>query len=128
MRDEQAQRYARHLSLPEVGGLGQTALLVASASVPLRELEPRAEIIAASYLAAGGVGTVIARDASEAQRAEIAARGPDTRVLAEGEGRELALAPRPAWWPAVEGDDVALAFWRGAHAATRWMWNVVQSR
>ena len=37
------------------------------------------------------------------QLAELAAHGPDTRVAAEGEGREVALAPRPAWWPARRG-------------------------
>jgi hypothetical protein len=35
--------------------------------------------------------------------------------------RELALRPRPAWWPVTDGDATALAFWRGGHAATRWM-------
>ena len=126
MRDAQAQRYARHLRLPDVGGLGQTALLVATARVPLREPEAAAELIAASYLAAGGVGTVVLAGASEAQCAAIAAHGPDTRVTADGdEGRELALAPRPAWWPAAQGDEVALAFWRGGLAATRWMLDAI---
>ena len=31
MRDEQVQRYARHVILPDIGPLGQTALLVAVA-------------------------------------------------------------------------------------------------
>ena len=31
MRDEQVRRYARHILLPDVGGLGQTALLVVDA-------------------------------------------------------------------------------------------------
>ena len=35
MRDEQVRRYARHILLPDVGGLGQTALLVSSASLDL---------------------------------------------------------------------------------------------
>jgi len=121
MRDDQVQRYARHLSLPDVGGLGQTALLVSSARLQLRESEPLAELIAASYLAAGGVGTLVLPGAGGAQREELAARGPDTRIVDSGEGREVALAPRPAWWPGGAGDDVALAFWRGALAATRWM-------
>jgi len=33
----------------------------------------------------------------------------------------VVLAPRPAWWPSCDGDAIALAFWRGAVAATRWM-------
>jgi hypothetical protein len=121
MRDDQVQRYARHLALPDIGGLGQTALLVAKARIRLREPEPGAELIAASYLAAGGVGTLVVTDATEAQRTAVAARGPDTRVEATGDGRDVELAPRPAWWPNAAGDDFALALWRGAIAATRWM-------
>lgn len=128
MRDDQAQRYARHLILPDVGGLGQTALLVATARVPLREPDPRAELIAASYLAAGGTGTIVLANSTDEQRAEIAARGPDTEVLAEGSGREVALSPRPAWWPAGAGDELALAFWRGSLAATRWMIDAITAR
>ncbi len=129
MRDEQVRRYSRHILLPDVGGLGQTALLVASARLELREQEPAAELIAASYLAAGGVGKIAVRGASDAQLAELAAHGPDSRVLAgpalEPDGRdisrEVVLQPRPAWWPSADGDATALAFWRGGLAATRWM-------
>ncbi len=129
MRDEQVQRYARHILLPDVGGLGQTALLVASARLELREREPDAELIAAAYLAAGGVGTVVVRGAGDAQLAEIAAHGPDSLVVTEpileddgrDVSREVALQPRPAWWPSAEGDATALAFWRGGLAAARWM-------
>ena len=121
MRDDQVRRYARHIMLPDIGGLGQTAVMVASARVPLRESEPVAELVAATYLAAGGVGTLVIPDATDAQRAELAAHGPDTRLATSGDGRELALAPKPAWWPGADGDAVALAFWRGAIAATRWL-------
>lgn len=121
MRDEQVRRYSRHIKLKDVGGLGQTALMVATAKVVLRESEPRAELIAGSYLAAGGVGTIVATPATEAQLADLAAHGPDTKLVTEGGGREIQLAPKPAWWPSVEGDDVALAFWRGSIAATAWM-------
>ena len=128
MRDEQVHRYARHLSLPDVGGLGQTALLVATARVELRESEPRAELIAATYLAAGGVGTIALANASDAQRAEVAAHGADSHVTAAGDGRAVALAARPAWWPEADSDGEALAFWRGALAATRWMADTVARR
>jgi hypothetical protein len=121
MRDEQVRRYSRHLALPDVGGLGQTALLVAAARVPLREAEPLAELVAATYLAAGGVGTVIVPGANDDQRGALEAHGPDTVVATQGDGREVTLATRPSWWPAAAGDDVALAYWRGALAATRWM-------
>lgn len=126
MRDDQVQRYARHVILPDVGGLGQTALMVATARLRLRDSDPLAEVIAGSYLAACGVGTVVVTAATDAQRAEIAAHGPDTHVVAEGEGREVELAPRPTWWPSADGDGVALAFWRGAIAATRWMTETIE--
>jgi hypothetical protein len=125
VRDDQAQRYARHLLLPDVGGLGQTALLVAAARIPLRDPEPTAERIAGEYLAAGGVGTLVVPDADPGLRASLAAHGPDTRIQTVGEGREVALAPRPAWWPGGADDAVALAFWRGALAAVRWMTETV---
>lgn len=121
MRDEQVRRYSRHIKLKDVGGLGQTALMVATAKVVLRESEPRAELIAAMYLAAGGVGKIVATPTTEAQIAELAAHGPDTKLITDGGGREVQLAPKPAWWPSAEGDDVALAFWRGSIAATAWM-------
>jgi hypothetical protein len=124
MRDEQVRRYARHILLPDVGGLGQTALLEASARLELRGADPRAELVACSYLAAGGVGAIVITGASDAQLAVLAAHGPDTTLETSGEGRELTLAPKPAWWPAADGDDTALGFWRGGLAAVRWMADV----
>jgi adenylyltransferase/sulfurtransferase len=123
MRDEQVRRYARHILLPDVGGLGQTALMVSAARVELHESEPDAELTCALYLAAGGVGTVVLHGATAEQVAEIAGHGADTTVAPGGAGRDIALAPRPAWWPAASrhGDATALAFWRGGLAALRWM-------
>src|SRR5262245_27159554 len=122
MRDDQVRRYARHLQLPDIGGLGQTAVLVAVARLPRREAEPPAEVVGGTFLAASGVGTAVVPGASEAELAELAAHAADSRVVTEGEGgKELVLVPRPAWWPAADGDDVALAFWRGGIAATRWL-------
>jgi hypothetical protein len=125
MRDEQVRRYSRHIMLPDVGGLGQTALMVASAKVVLRESEPAAELVAASYLAAGGVGTLVVPSASDPQRVELVARAADTKVVTQGDGREVVLAPRPPWWPDAQGDATALAFWRGSIAATLWMADIV---
>jgi hypothetical protein len=125
MRDEQVRRYARHVMLPDVGGLGQTALMVAAAKLTLRESEPAAELVAGSYLAAGGVGTLVVSSATDAQRSDLAAHGPDTKVVVEGDGREVMLSPRPAWWPNAHSDATALAFWRGGVAATLWMADVI---
>jgi hypothetical protein len=121
MRDVQVQRYARHIQLPDIGGLGQTSVLVAAAKLPLRDSEPRAELIAATFLVAGGVGTLVVPNATDEQRADLAAHGPDTRVLADGAGRDVALEPRPSWWPSADGDAEALAYWRGGLAAARWL-------
>lgn len=121
MRDEQVRRYARHILLPDVGGLGQTALMVSRARIELRESEPDAEILASTYLAAGGVGTIVLRGATNAQRAQLAAHGADTTFVDDGQGTELQLQPKPPWWPSTAGDATALAFWRGGIAATKWM-------
>jgi hypothetical protein len=124
VRDEQVRRYARHILLPDVGGLGQTALMVSTAHLELRESEPAAELIAASYLAAGGVGTIAVKGADDSQIAILSSRGADSRVVTSNDGRPVVLAPRPSWWPAAPGDDQALAFWRGGLAAVRWMADV----
>lgn len=124
MRDEQVRRYARHILLPDVGGLGQTALMVSAAHLGLRESEPTAELVAAAYLAAGGVGTIAVTGAEDSQLAIIATHGPDTKVVTGTTGRPVVLAPRPPWWPAASDDDRALAFWRGSIAAVRWMADV----
>jgi hypothetical protein len=124
VRDEQVRRYARHILLPDVGGLGQTALMVATARLELHESEPLAELIAAQYLVAGGVGTIVLRGATIAQRASLAAHGSDTTIASEGTGREICFHPRPAWWPTAAppgSDATALAFWRGSLAAVQWM-------
>jgi hypothetical protein len=121
MKDEQVQRYARHMQLAEIGGLGQTAVLVASAKLPLRDVDPRAELIAATFLAAGGVGTLVVPSSTDVQRAELSLHGPDTKVVADGNGRDVPLGPRPAWWPRTDGDAEALAYWRGGIAAAVWL-------
>ena len=124
MRDEQVRRYARHILLPDVGGLGQTALMVATAKIDLRESVPDAELIAALYLAAGGVGHIVIRGATDAQLANIAVHGGDSKLATDGTGRAVELSPRPTWWPAAtasDGDATALAFWRGGLAAVQWM-------
>ena len=135
MRDDQVRRYARHVLVPDIGGLGQTALLVATARLELRE-DDEAALIAAMILAAGGVGKLALRGGTEAQRAQIAAHGPDTTLVANAPseppaldtqpapvrpGTEVAIPAAPAWWPGAPGDAVALAYWRGSIAATRWM-------
>jgi hypothetical protein len=134
VRDDQAQRYARHIQLAEIGGLGQTAIMVSTAKLALREPDPRAELIAAQFLAAAGVGTLIVTHSTSAQRADVAIHALDTRVIAEPDAErskqpvtlrtaeyEVVLVPRPSWWPSSAGDEVALAYWRGGLAASAFL-------
>lgn len=123
MRDDQVRRYARHILVPDIGGLGQTALLVATARMELRESEPDAELIAATFLASGGVGKLAIRGVTDAQIERLAGHGSDTTIVPDEtvEGSELTLQPKPAWWPGAAGDALALAYWRGSLAAVRWM-------
>jgi molybdopterin-synthase adenylyltransferase len=57
LTEAQIRRYARHVLLPDVGGAGQARLLGATAIVDLA-VDSAAAIVAATYLAAAGVGTV----------------------------------------------------------------------
>ena len=125
MRDDQMRRYARHILLPEVGGDGQRALMASRVRLALPDRVGRddaaAARVAARFLVAGGVGTVVVPDVDPTSRADLAAHALDGEVSATGTGDELELPPRPAWWPACDGDDAALACWRGGLAATTWM-------
>lgn len=93
----QVERYARHVVLAEIGGVGQAAILAARACVapgdPARALAHR-------FLAASGA---IVDDAAPA----------------------IALPPRPAWWPADGDDDPALAWWRAGTGVARFLARVV---
>ncbi len=122
MRDEQVRRYARHILLPDVGGLGQTALLVATARV---DVSHRAGLIAACYLAAGGTGTIVAAHAGEGELTTLHTFNPDSKIVKEPPPNvhpiPVAIPDAPPWWLDSEGDATALAFWRGGIAAVRWM-------
>jgi len=122
VRDEQVRRYARHILLPDVGGLGQTALLTATAQV---DVAHAAGLIAASYLTAGGTGTLVAEHAGEPELTTLRAFNPDTQIVREPmQGKHavpVAIPDAPPWWIATSGDETALAFWRGGIAAVRWM-------
>ena len=57
LSDTQMRRYARHILLPEVGGVGQLRLLGARVAVDVRD-GAHAEIAAIADLAAAGLGTI----------------------------------------------------------------------
>lgn len=121
MRDDQRARYARHVMLPDFGSAGQQTLLAGAARIVWERDNCEAHVIAASYLAASGVGTLVLPAATPAQRAEVAARGADSVVTVDGGGRDVVVHGRPAWWPGAVGDHAALAHWCGACAAVTWI-------
>jgi molybdopterin-synthase adenylyltransferase len=111
VREDQIRRYARHVLLPDVGGVGQRRLLESAAVV---DEAAGAGAVALVYLAAAGVGTLVVRDAGtvrpedvgflyetadvgrarvDALRARVAALNPDVQVVTEGAGRPLAVGP-----------------------------------
>jgi adenylyltransferase/sulfurtransferase len=105
VRDDQIRRYARHVLLPDLGGVGQRRLL--GGAVVLGSLAGAAEA-AALYLAAAGVGTLVVRDRGvvdapgflfeqadvgrarvDAARDRVAALNPDVTVADSGAGVAL---------------------------------------
>ena len=131
MRDEQVRRYARHVLLPDVGGLGQTALLTASVRVDVHD---PAGMTAATYLAAGGVGTLVVGEVAAPQAAVLSAINPDSKMVRQPEPSkalstvDVRIPPIPYWWPDTEGDDTARAFWSGGLAATATMAKLIAKR
>jgi hypothetical protein len=71
---DQMRRYARHVLLPDLGGRGQARLLAATLAVPVDGAAGR---IAAAYLAAAGVGTILV--AGDPTRPVTSAHFPFTR-------------------------------------------------
>jgi molybdopterin/thiamine biosynthesis adenylyltransferase len=152
LREDQIRRYARHVLLPDVGGVGQERLLAAAVRV---EVGPGAgaEIAALIYLAAAGVGTLVlggdadgavtdaevatgiaygpgdaGRPRREVLARRIAALNPDVRIAVDGEPVRspviaLALdAPLPPVHP------VADALVRGGAAASTLLHRLATSR
>lgn len=108
------RRYARHILLPDVGGIGQLRLLGATVAVEVGACS-HAEVAALAYLAAAGVGTLeltgdpagtvtaadvrggilygrsdVGRSRLDALRERVTALNPDVRVV-EADGDGLAL-------------------------------------
>jgi adenylyltransferase/sulfurtransferase len=130
VRDDQVRRYARHILLHEIGGVGQKRLLAATAVVRDAAGAGAAALV---YLAAAGVGTIALLDEScvrpedvgflyeardvgrrrrEAARERIAALNPDVTVAVEGSGRPVQVSG---------GGDAVDALLLGARAAESWI-------
>lgn len=133
LREDQIRRYARHVLLPDVGGVGQRRLLDATAT--FAELSPAAGA-AFVYLAAAGVGTLVVADEAivveddvgvlfetadvgtlrrDAAAARANALNPDVTVLARGAGWAVVVDDR---------DEPLLA---GARAAERFIREVTRA-
>jgi molybdopterin/thiamine biosynthesis adenylyltransferase len=156
LREDQIQRYARHVLLPDVGGRGQQRLLAAAVAV---ELGPgrAAEITALAYLAAAGVGRLVligdvggpvgdeeiaggvllgvadrGRPRGQAVRERIAALNPDVAVSESGDdGLRLAdeLAPAdPSALALGPGGAAADALARAGAAAARLLLRIARPR
>ena len=83
LTDSQIARYERQILLPEVGGRGQEALL--SATIRVRGGGETADE-AATYLAAGGIGTLILDpDFPIARRQFLESSRDDLRLASDGE-------------------------------------------
>jgi molybdopterin/thiamine biosynthesis adenylyltransferase len=149
LTEPQIQRYARHVLLPDVGGVGQARLLAAAVRVEL-DADFAGAVAAATYLAAAGVGTIVlAGDAARAVTAQdvvggvalgeddlgspvgdaLAARleaiNPDVRVTCDDPSTGLrtgvdgAHALPALSLPGVDASTVADALVRGGAAAAR---------
>jgi len=148
LREDQIQRYARHVLLPDVGGRGQQRLLAAAVAVELGAGRA-AEVTALAYLAAAGVGRLVltgdvdgatgddeiaggvlfgaadrGRPRGEAARARIGALNPDVVVSAGDGAGALRLAdelepPDPSALDLGPGGASADALARAGAAAAR---------
>jgi molybdopterin-synthase adenylyltransferase len=122
----QIRRYARHVLLHDVGGIGQRRLLDAAIAVPDASFGAGAALL---YLAAAGVGTLVVGDGGVVTAADVglvylpddvgrpratalaerlAAMTPDVRVTREGEATHTLR---------VGGDDPLTALEAGSAAA-----------
>ncbi len=143
LTEPQIQRYARHVLLPDVGGVGQARLLGAAARVDLDDDLPAA-VAAATYLTAAGVGAIVlggdtaravtaqdvlggvalgeadlGRPIGLALIARLAALNPDVRVTTQAIAGAHPLPAAGVALPAVPGAVVADALVRGGAAAAR---------
>ena len=141
LREPQIRRYARHILLPDVGGVGQARLLAAAARLTVGPERP-ASAAALAYLAAAGVGTLViaageqgpitelevegnivlgvgdvGRDRFEALRERLAALNPDVHTVGDPGARsdvyDVLIDAEPA------SGDVAAALVAGGTAAVR---------
>lgn len=95
LRDDQIRRYARHVLLPDVGGVGQARLLAGAVTIDPRD---PAERIAFDYCAAAGVGTIALVAPDPALEARAAALNPDVRVIVGEAGPRLPRVDDPDPW------------------------------
>jgi adenylyltransferase/sulfurtransferase len=107
---DQIRRYARHVLLPDVGGVGQARLLAATVVVP--DLAAAELAVAVVYLAAAGVGRIAVAEGAARAPLDDAAVATGIAYVAADRGR--AAAEVLAAHVAALNPDCALA--SGPHA------------
>lgn len=144
LTEAQIQRYARHILLPDIGGVGQARLLASSAVVAVGPARPAAAVTLA-YLAAGGVGRLLVagdaagpvaqaeirrnlllaaadagRPRADALRDRLGALNPDVAVTRGESAADLSVAPyEVSPEEPSDPDDLASALIAGGSAAAR---------
>jgi len=146
LSEDQIRRYSRHILLPDVGGRGQQRLLAGAvrASVGPGRI---GELVALTYLAAAGVGTLvldgdsdgcptadelrwgIVFDSDDAERSRLdairerlVALNPDVDVVTEGPATAHALDD------VAPATDLAAALVAGGVAAARAMTRLIEGQ
>ncbi|MBP6837210.1 MAG: hypothetical protein KA190_07895 [Kofleriaceae bacterium] len=105
LRPDQVRRYARHILLPDVGGVGQARLLAATVAV----VDGDAGAVAFDYLARAGVGAlVLVGDGGAPLDAAACARRPYLLDPAGAAGQPRAALV--AAWLAQLGPDVTVTW------------------
>ena len=96
LSDEQIERFARQIVLPEVGGRGQERLLAARVRVfaePGTETERDTLLLCAIHLGVAGVGTlVLDEDPTAPVTAAVRARNPDVQIVAGADRADATIA------------------------------------
>jgi proteasome lid subunit RPN8/RPN11 len=136
--DPHTTRFARHVSVAGFGTRGQAAIGGGGARVAFHDAATAADrdglVVAATFLAAGGIGALDVVGGTDPEHAALAGHGTALSGAAPSDTAPsgsalfgpasypaIALPAPPPWWPAAPGDATALACYRGAVAATRWM-------
>jgi hypothetical protein len=127
LTEPQVRRYSRHVLVPDVGGTGQARLLAATVSLDFAA-DPAATTVAATYLAAAGIGALLLHNlpTRDALVARLGAQNPDVRFP------DTPIPPTAGAWhlrytpTAGAPHRQAEALVRGGAAACEVIWRIVR--